>query len=187
MSYLKVDTREFKEAQKLLEAAGKNINKVVIRALNRTVSMAKTEQNKLIRQGYNAPAKILKSKISLGKAKPNLLEALVYNSSSRIPLENFKVNKANPGHYKEKIKVSVKKGSLRVLEGGFWANYKNNQSRMGLHKRSGEGRDTLERLYGPSSYQMGTNKQILEKLEKSSIENFSKRFNHEFLRELGIK
>ncbi|SJZ95128.1 Prophage minor tail protein Z (GPZ) [Cetobacterium ceti] len=182
-----IDNKEVKQALILLKAANKNINKIFTRSLNRTAQMAKTKQNKLIRQGYNVPAQIVREKIKLEKAKPGKLEAIVLNSSKRLSLDSFKVNKIKPDHYKEKIKVSVKKGSPKVLDGGFWAFFKSKHNNLGLYSRSGLGRDTLEKIYGPSAYQMGTNSEIIEELEEEVKENFNKRFEHEFLRELGIK
>lgn len=187
MYKLELDPKELEQAEILLKAANKNIHKVLARSLNRTAQMTKTKQNRLIRQGYNVPAQIIRVRIKLKKSTPGKLEAIVLNSSSRVSLDQFKVNKQNPGHYTEKIKVSVKKGATKTLEGGFWAFFKSKPNNLGLYNRAGTGRDTLEKLYGPSTYQMGTSEKIQDVLEKEANENFSKRFEHEFLRELGIK
>ncbi|MGL5902853.1 MAG: phage tail protein [Cetobacterium sp.] len=184
MSKLELDIKELEQAKILLEAANKNIHKVLSRALNRTAQMAKTKQNRMIRQGYNIPAQIVRTRIVLKNSKPKNLETVVLNSSKRVALENFKINKNNPGHYKDKMRVSVKKGSFKTLNGGFWAFYKTKPNNLGLYNRSGIGRDTLEKLYGPSAYQMGTNEKIQKSLEDESIETFKERFRHEFMREL---
>lgn len=102
MYKLELDPKELEQAKILLEATNKNIHKVLARALNRTAQMVKTKQNRLIRQGYNIPAQIIRVRIKLQKSTPGKLEAIVLNSSSRVPLDQFKVNKQNPGHYTEK-------------------------------------------------------------------------------------
>lgn len=187
MTKLELDIEDIQRARILLKSAGGNIYRVMGSALKRTGQMIRTRQTRLIRQGYNIPANIVNKRIKLRVNEYEGLEAIVLNATNRIPLESFKVNKQNPGHYKEKIRVSVKKGSVKTLNGGFWAFFKSKPNNLGLYNRAGTGRDTLEKLYGPSVFQMGVTPRIISDLQNEAIEIFSKRVEHEFLRELGIK
>lgn len=187
MSYLKLETKDLERANTLLKAVKKDINKVLVRSLNRTAQMAKTSQNRLIRQGYNVPAQEVRTRISLRKSSVSNLEAVILNRTGRVSLSKFKVSKQTPGHYKENLKIAVKKGSLKDLKGAFWANYKNNTDKMGLYVRTGRERSSLEKLYGPSVYQMGTTEENKEIILKEANENLKKRIEHEILRELKIK
>lgn len=182
---MEINNNELNKACEILKVANGNIKKCVKRALDRTISMAKTEEKKIIRQRYTIKAKDLNN-IKVKKANLDNLEVDLLNSTSRFSLNKFNINKT-PGHYQQKLQVEIIKGNRRKSK-GFWSYYKNNTSKIGIYSRDkGTQRKDLKRLYGPSTYQMGVNQTNIKKLEESASKNFSKRLQHEINRELNLK
>lgn len=188
MFEVKVDEKRIKEAQILLGEAEKKIPKIIMFALNRATTMTRVYQGRLARQGYNIPAKVIAGRTRVHKASATSLEAAISNSRKRVALENFKINLKKPDHYKRKITVSVVRGKATEVPGLFWGNYLKNTSKLGLYMRKGSARETLERAYGPSVYQMVTTQDLIAKeIGEYAQEKFTERFEHEFMRGLRMK
>lgn len=187
MFEIRVDENRIKEVKILLGEAEKKIPKILMLALNRATTMTRVFQSKLTRQEYSIPAKIIMERTKIYKASPSSLETAVSNSRKRVALENFKINLKKPDHYKKRIAVSVVKGKITEVPGLFWGNYLKNTGKLGLYMRTGSARETLERVYGPSVYQMVITDLITKEIGEYAQEKFAERFEHEFMRELRIK
>lgn len=188
MFEVKVDEKRIKEAQILLGEAEKKIPKIIMFALNRAATMTRVYQGKLARQGYNIPAKVIAGRTRVHKASATSLQAAISNSRKRVALENFKINLKKPDHYKRRITVSVVRGKATEVPGLFWGNYLKNTGKLGLYMRKGSARETLQRAYGPSVYQMVTTQDLIAReIGDYAQEKFTERFEHEFMRGLRMK
>lgn len=184
MIELKVSEEQLRKVRLYVENGRTELPKILKNALNRATSKGRTYQSQLIRQGYNVKADVVRGKIKFESSREGFGSWIV-QSNKRVALKKFKVNFKNPGAYKKRLAVSVKKGSMHTVPGLFWAHYKSGTGKIGLYYRSGAGRETLKKAYGPSPFQMAvTQDNITREMRECIQKTFYDRFEHEFLRRM---
>lgn len=86
----------------------------VSRAINHTLSKARTSAGREIRSVYNIAAKDVNKAFTMKRANKTQLYALLIASGKPLPLRSFK-----PRQTKEGVSVLIKKGSRQLIKSAF--------------------------------------------------------------------
>lgn len=171
-----------KSAQKKLAAVRESLAGIklgyeaaVNRSLNRGARSGVSSAVKSIRQEYTAKAKTIRSHFSVEKSKMDTLEAVVSAKGKQLPLSAFRFRPKTDttGNARKTVRVAVKNGGgLKPLGATFvW------KGRL-LHRDTSKSLP-LRDLKGPSIPQMAGNRDVVADVEKTMLETFLKRLDHE--------
>lgn len=178
-----IDAVKFGEVAQELGQYKNKTNLVLVRALNRAASNVGTNASKKAREQYNVKAKDVKETINIARASKSTLGAVIKSVGERLPLIKFKVSPSapRPKNPPKVLRVSVKKGGLKELVGGFVANVNGNK----VFKRTSSARLPIQQLFGPAVPQMLGTDNIREYIENEASRVFDDRLDHEIQRMLG--
>lgn len=156
--------------------------KVIVSALNRTMTNLASNISKEIRVNYTAKASDIKESLVKVRATPTNMSATVRSKGSVIGLDKFKVTpKTVQPKRKKPIKAGVKKDATKSMGSAFVADING----IKVFVRTSKKRLSLKRLYGPSIPQMLKNEKVKDKLQIKAEDMFKKRLEHEISRLLG--
>ncbi len=163
---------------------------VMMRALNRAATTAKTEVVKQAKENYFVGAAEVRKTITITKASRDRLRAIVNSKATRRELIAFKVSPKNPKPKKrpKMVKVAVRKdGGLKDLLGAFVRSGTSSGKPHVLMRTSKE-RYPIHIKYGPSVPEMIgknlSNREFKVLVEKRVQETYEKRLDHEIKRVL---
>ncbi len=163
---------------------------VMMRALNRATTTAKTEVIKQAKENYFVGSAEARKTITITKATRDRLRAVVTSKATRRELIAFKVSPKNPKPKKrpKMVKVAVKKeGGLKELLGAF-VRSGTSSGKPHVFMREGKERYPIHIKYGPSVPEMIgknlNNRGFKVLVEKRVQETYEKRLDHEIKRVL---
>ncbi len=156
------------------------------RAINRSVSSAKSEAVRQARNAYTVKAATVRDTIRVSKASPNKLQAEVKSSGRSVRMYDFKVSPKNPSpRRRAPINVEIRRGSRKALKGAFVARMGNGTT--GVFSRSSKARLPIEQLFGPAVPVMLNNDDVVNAVQERAEEQLERRIGHEINRVLGVK
>lgn len=177
MIQIRVDNAE--RIEKLFEDTPKEAKTVLVRAINRSATAAKTRSSVLIRKNYIVKAEDIKKRIKIRNATASNLSAQIRASGPVTPLMKFDVTPNSPETVI--VRARVKKGSGRkVIKHGFVNKMSN--SHVNVFTRVGKNRLPIKGLYGPSIAQMMGKDEIAEEIIKRGQTVLDERLEHELNR-----
>lgn len=100
-------------------------------------------------------------------------------AGSVLPLLTFKTNFSRDGHVQTQVKRG---GGAATLEHAFAASI---FGPIAIFERLGTSRFPVEQKYGPSTGHMMQNEKVITQMEKTIVETFDQRIEHEILRVLN--
>ena len=170
-----------------LDALGpKNAGKAIARALNRAVSAARAEANRIARRAYTAPAAKLFDNIFIRRARPGRLEGVLEISGtpgvSRIHFLATPDRPLPPSQRpREGISVQIRRDGPRQIARSHRGGSKSfvirkPQGGYGIFVRHGR---ELEMLYGPSPVQALQRGEDQERIMARAEAVFPPRLHHE--------
>lgn len=165
MSY-RIDSRQFKAAQKHIRAVIRANEKAQYRAVNRVASKTRTAASKAIRDQVRLKARYVNENLKITqKASTRLPEAKISARIRPTRLARFgpkqvtrsapgargdSLRGIGPGRKQAGVSVSVqRRGRRRKMRGAFLMPLRNT-NKMGVFVRTGLGRGDIRHLYGPS-------------------------------------
>lgn len=177
-----VDERAIAEIKERLGAMENRAPQVIASSLNRAMSSVARTVNEELRKNYHIKTSEIKPTITRTRAKRSDVNAVLKSTGPVIPLDRFKVSPktVNPKR-KSAIKVAVKKGATKQLEGAFNADING----VKVFRRSTKKRLPIERLFGPSVPQMLNREDIRNRIDAAGQQMFSQRIDHEIDRILA--
>jgi hypothetical protein len=193
---IEIDAKMLKKVELELKKDFRKAPEILRLALNRAVENVRTAGARETAKRYwvkvseigGSSAKKIPSKIFISKAKKGDLMAKATITSNRIPLDHFKTSnlKRTRGKNPADIRVAVKKTGFKELFNAFV--YEVMSATTGSHqllfKRVGKERFPIHRMFGPSVAEMVGGRTIRPLVEKSAMETFKKRLDHEVQRTL---
>lgn len=177
-----VDERAIEDIKSRLGSMEKKAPQVIANSLNRAMSSVAKAVNEELRKNYHIKTADIKPTITRTRAKRSDVNAVLKSSGPVVPLDRFKVSPktVNPKR-KSPIKVAVKKGAAKPLEGAFNADING----VKVFKRSTKRRLPIDRLFGPSVPQMLNREDIRNRIDVTGQKMFNKRIDHEIERILA--
>jgi hypothetical protein len=118
---VKLDEAKLQEITDLLGYVGENSNKALCRAINKSLSGAKTDSAKEIYQVLNLAQKRIKENMQIKRATYKNLNAKLWSTGESIPLIDYGATGVKSGGITVKIKKNQGKKSIR---GAFVARMK---------------------------------------------------------------
>lgn len=202
MVSIKIDTKQFADAKRLLETFPKEVNLAASAAINRTITTVKKEVSKSVTKNYAIKSETVKKTLDTKQSSGNKLSGEISSKGAPMSLKRFKVsrNAMNVINYskidssadtrktrRNPIKVKILKSrSLAPLKKG--ALFKTPKGkRMGLIRRVGSEPFPVTTTAGPSVPQMFGAERTLDQLVPLAQETLNKRFQHEIEFRLGKK
>lgn len=179
---IRVDESIVREVQSQLGEMQSKAPRVIVNALNRTMTNMATNINREVRARYNIKAADIKETLVKKRATPSDLSASVKAKGGVIGLDHFKVLPKKPQpKRKSPIKAAVKKESAKKLPGAFVAD----KSGLKVFVRNTKKRLPIRRLYGPSIPQMLKNNVVKSEIQTKAEDMFQQRLIHEISRLVG--
>jgi hypothetical protein len=181
---------------KMRQLAKEVPEKAVVRALNRTAEMARTDASReLQNKGYKLKARVIKDAIRIEPAKAGKLTATLAVKRKPIPLIEYSARQTAAG-----VSVLVQ-GQRKIINGAFIAvmptghkgvftrsaaktrkpNKKLKHLANGRHVVSSSGLP-IRQLYGPSIGGAYSNERVQDSVRRKVAENFAKRLKVEIER-----
>ena len=183
-----VDADALLDVQRRLKDIPKKAPNAISKSLNRAMTNAAVTLSQEIRKDYNIKAGEIKGSIKKTRANPGTLSAEVKSKGSVIPLDKFKTSRlmttSNKGDVKsvslnkKVVKAAVKKGAMKPVLGAFVVSLHGAK----IFKRETKKRLPINRLFGPSVPQMGSNEKIAEAVNDKAEGMYSRTLDHEITR-----
>ena len=153
-----------------IDGIEKGKRQLIVQAVNKTATGARTDSVKLIRQHLMLKAKSVRDNIRVVRAtKGNPVAKLIAKGKRGLPLlGNYPVRPGKYGARKPKKGVSVqikKRGGRKILEGSFIARMKSGH--VGVFKRVGSSRLSIKELYGVGFIHLMERGMIHRKIRRS--------------------
>ena len=200
---LKVNDDALKEVEAKLDGVKNGVEKVTMRAINRSLSSGKTALSKGIRKTYTVNAATVNETISIRRASVSNLEGSIVSSGKPLSARHFSHSpegQATTGSERKRIRVTVKKGEGGKYKTGFLWDGGWGTDKYAIYIRSGgkirptkgyhAGKrykvDKVKKVSGPSVPQMAGNEDVQERVQERVQEIFEKRLDHEVNRILKV-
>lgn len=145
-----------------------NVRRAVSRAANRAAVTGRKYGIKEVQKTYTIDAETLRGAIRIQRATPKTMQATLQVSGPMERAEHFEISVDSA----KGVFVSIKKDRSTLVPRSFSVQGK-------LFARVDTSRYPIQRLYGPSAAQMFDNDDVLEAIEKHSMEMYQKRLPHE--------
>ena len=186
--YIK-DTGQLKldRANRLLAGLGDGtqLRNALYNALNRAGIKARKEAAAFATKSYTIPVSSFKRHVREkyhihyggGKLEGGVVSSELSFAGSVIPLIEFHTRYSKDGS----LNVSVKRGGGGNLEHAFVANI----GGVNIYERVGRSRFPLEKKYGPSAAHMLSEDTVVQSMEKTIVDTFNSRIEHEITRVLN--
>jgi hypothetical protein len=147
MAEVRLDTSA---VQRMLSNLGSNLPKVVSRALNKTISSARTEMKRQIAKDIGIKAGVVDKSLKVTKASTTSFVARLNASGKRIPLINLITGKPpEPSRGKGRGVSYRLGGKTRRIPSAFVATMPRSGHR-GVFRRVGKEQIPIIELFGPS-------------------------------------
>lgn len=195
---IRIETKEAvgKMRKEFSHLSGREFNKGVSRALNRTIMKVRTEASRSIRKNYKLPAKEVKKHTKLKRSRPNYLVAEIVYGGRPIPLKHFKPRQTAKG-----VSVNIT-GTRKTIRSAFIATMPSGH--IGVYARGKYGgsrgfvfRKNRVRTHGhdlpitelmtTSVPIMAANNDVVKQVTQTANDMFPKRLEHELGRLSGFK
>ncbi len=174
--FIRLDEENLNRMTSYLKAMPQAIPLAIARAMNRTISSAKTEASRALRAKYTLKAATINETMSIIRAKPNSLVAELNSRSytSSLPLNRYKVRprQDTTGSPHRAVTIEKIKGKPIKLEKGFVWN-------GNVFARSGDSRLPIIKQTGPTVPQLLNSEKILPQIQEKAQQTFEKRLSHE--------
>ncbi|WP_036217048.1 phage tail protein [Lysinibacillus sphaericus] len=177
MIQIRVDNAE--RIEQLFENTPREAKIILVRAINRGATAARTRSSVLLRKNYIMKAEDIKKRIKIRKATANNLSAQIRASGPVTPLMKFDVTPSTPQSVIVRARVK-KGGSRKVIKHGFVNRMSN--SHVNVFTRVGRNRLPIKGLYGPSIAQMMGKEEIVEEIIERGQTVRDERLEHELNR-----
>lgn len=172
---VKEDRDKIDMANKLLAGIPKGTQKAVGSTLKRTITAAKAQASKSLRQEYSISAADLKANL-IGKSFVNAEDVELLFIGKTIPLSKYRYKIGGDG----KVAVNVKKGNgWKTLNRAFVVDV---GGHTGIFERNAHPRLPINQFIGPSPpYMLDANDKVKKEIEDKVHETFNKRIDHEIM------
>lgn len=174
-----VNATSLERGRKLLERMPGAIYKASYFSLNRAASTSKTQAGRFASEEYTiSKATFMRNVNVRTKTFKNErdLKLIVSYAGNVLPLLEFDTKFSRGGRVQTKVK---RKGSAALIRDAFVARV---FGPTAIFERIGSNRFPVEQKFGPSTGQMMSNQEIVEKMDKTIIDTYEKRMEHEILR-----
>lgn len=158
----------------------KALDKILKKAVSKVGSFVKKKSKKEIDKKYEVSNKSIFKGL---KTKNKQGESTLLGSLSRNDIGDFYVSLREPKKVDTRLTVSVRKQESTEMRTLFYGFYKTNTERLGLYIRLGD-RNRIVKTSSPSIYQMGSNVDILDDLEKEASLVFNNEVKKLFEKEI---
>lgn len=205
MVSIKIDTKQFADAKRLLETFPKEVNLAASAAINSTITTVKKEVSKAVTKNYTIKSGTVKQTLETKRSSGNRLSGEIRSEGSPMSLKRFRVSRNAMGTNFSKINSAVdtvggtrkrkrspikvqilKRRRLAPISAG--ALFKTPKGKkMGLLRRVHNRSYPIDLTAGPSVPQMFGAERTLDQLEPLAQETLNKRFQHEIEFRLGKK
>lgn len=172
--FVKLDEKALLRAERALSEVKGGADKAIARAMNRAVSMSRTQSGKLLTAAYTVKSGTVKKDFHIRRAKPKDMVATLKVSGTKIPYKDFKIRPRNDttGKNIKPVKVEIRKGNPFKVERGYvWQG--------NVFKRRGKSRLPVIKEQGPAVAQMLKQEKVLDEVIEGLEKNFSERLDHE--------
>jgi len=170
-------------ANKLLAGIGKNgsgVFKAVYSALKRSAQSARSKAGTFAAQRYTISAGgfkgHVKDKIFMQGGSGGVSGVKLVFAGNVIRLIEFQTGFGPGGVF-----ANVKKGGGGNIARGFIAN----TGRLGVYERVGTSRLPIEQKFGPSAAHMMMDDEVVQNMDRTIVDTFNKRIEHEIDRALN--
>lgn len=167
--------------------SGREFNKGVARALNRTITKVRTDAGRSLRGQYKIKAMELKKRTAIHKARPDYLVAEIVWKGRPLPLKLFKPSQKARG-----VSVNIT-GRRKTIRGAFLATMSSGHMGVFARGRYQQGefifRKHRARKFGPdlpitemvttSVPIMVQNQNVIDQISNTAGDVFPKRLEHE--------
>lgn len=201
---LRADIEDLKRLHPLLQAVPKGLDTAVARALNKTMTGARTDAVAMIRRDYNLKAGLIRADLRIIRANANNLRAVLRGEASPgIPMIDSGVlpkrvpsTVRSKGRYTPAVGISamIKKGKRTTFPGAFVARM--SSGHVGVFHRREDGRKmkaknrpAIRQMFGPSAIKLLAGDRYDIELEEKIEARWDKDLQHEarnVLRKAGL-
>lgn len=171
---IKLEREALKKAQFLLQNCKNGFETAVSRAINRSLTLARTQASKLVREDYTVKARTVNKTYKLKKASKSNLEGTFLSKGPTLGAHEFKFTPKSDttGAKRRAVKLTIRKDKEFSVQRGFV-----HQKR--IYQRKGKERYPIKTLTGPAVPQMIGSETVMDKLSEQTQEAVEKRLSHE--------
>lgn len=145
-----------------------NVRRAVSRAANRAAVTGRKAGIKEVQKTYTIDTETLRGAVHIERSTPKTMQTVLKIKGPMELAERFEIKVDSA----KGVFVSIKKGRSTLVPRSFSVQGK-------LFARVDTSRYPIHRLYGPSAAQMFDNDDVLEAIEKASMDMYRKRLVHE--------
>lgn len=160
------------EITRLLQSLSSDMEKkAAVRALNRTITQAKTAAKREMVKQYSFKSSNIESTMKVFRAYPGRVQAAVTSRGRRTRLINMGARQTKRG---TSVKVSRQR---KIIKGAFIAEMKNGS--IGVFSRTSNKRLPIKQLYTIAIPEAFTAETVAESMRQTVRQRFMERFRHE--------
>ena len=177
--------------------------KATVSAINKSITSTRAFAVKLVAKDYKISQKVVRDELKLVKANYSSMEAKIIGSGSPgIPLYKFaptpkkvpSTRRLKSGGYTPKggIKVMIRKGARKTVQGAFIAQMSSGHIGVFKRKKSGPGqagKQGIDELFGPSPLRILDDDRYYQQLDDFTEETMDKNYAREvdfYLKKAGV-
>lgn len=177
---IQITAEQIQRVSKILSGVPGGAQKALSGTINRAMVTARARSAREITKTYQLKAGDVKKsgRITMKHASSSSLVGSINYAGNVIPLIEFQVGYGNGGL----LRAAVKKGGGGTLAHAYVANLKYGTR---VYERTTTKRDSSQQLYGPSVAHMMENDDVLQEVERATMETVDKRMEHEISRILS--
>ena len=191
-----INIKGVKEAQKLLSGMEKETPKAFTRAINHSMSKAKTQIKKEVVKQYYIKSKDINNTLTLKKATFNNLKGTIRAKGPILGLHKFRVRLTKKGLFvgiKRSLGMKLRKKAFMVRVANFTGKSGNNKEATfsstdftsRILQRKGAERMPIRESYGASIPGLIANDEISKSVIEGLEKNVEERVGHEIRRIIG--
>lgn len=201
---IRANIEDLKRLLPAIQAVPKGLDTAVARALNKTITGARTDAVAMIRRDYNLKAGLIRADLRIIRASASKLQAVLRGEGSPgiVMIDSGVLPRRVPstvrtkGRYTPAVGISamIKKGKRTTFPGAFVARMPSGHVGVFLRREDGsrmrsKNRVAIRQMYGPSAIKLLAGDRYDEELENKIEERWEKDLQHEarnVLRKAGL-
>ena len=164
--------RDTAEVERLLKHLSKGADKVLTRALNKTIKSVERKAVQGMAKDLRLTQKTVRKSVKLFRARWNFKVASITVSGKRIPIYAFGARQVRGG-----VTYKGRSGGRKLIKGAFIARMPSGH--MGVFKRKGSARLPIQELLGPSPPRVFQRPDIVHDMNKEADIRWKKNLDHE--------
>ncbi len=135
--------QDVRDVERMLKGLGRTADKVITRALNRTIKPVESAAVKSLSKDMRLTQKVVRKSFHINRANFATRKAQINVFGKRVPLIDYGARQTKKG-----VTYKAPKGGRGLVAGGFLSTMRSGHK--GVFKRAGKGRLPIQQLYGPS-------------------------------------